>query len=93
MIKIRTRRSIYSLSKSIYPYIRRIIFALTMCYIYVDFCIFCDRQEIYGMQLCMNRMRIGLGLSYAYKSEVINENGQSYVKVPSRGTRSRGATS
>lgn len=34
------------------------------------------------MQLCMNRMRIGLGLSYAYKSEVINENGQSYMKVP-----------
>lgn len=62
--------------------ILRSTFTSTMCYIYMNVCIFCGKQEIYGMKLCMNRMRIGLCLSYDYNSEVINENRRSYVKAP-----------
>lgn len=58
------------------------IYGFVMCYMYMDVCIICGRQEIFNMQLCTNRMRVGICLSYEYNTEVFEEEGQTYMKVP-----------
>lgn len=79
---IKTRRSTSSLNKSFYNYAFITTFPLIMCYMYVDVCRYCNKQEVVNMELCLNRMRIGICLSHDYDPSVMNENDDAFLKIP-----------